>query len=118
MDIQFREAAALRPGSGGGPEPVVAVKAVMMGELRQITGKREWEVELPQGSTVQTLLEKLSTLCGEAFARRVLSRDGMPPQHMAMFVNGEHIQTLAGTETVLPGGQVELLILHVFDGGA
>lgn len=117
MDIQFREAAALRPGSGGGPEPVVAVKAVMMGELRQITGKREWEVELPQGSTVQTLLEKLSTLCGEAFARRVLSRDGMPPQHMAMFVNGVHIQTLAGTDTVLPGGQVELLFLHVFDGG-
>ena len=89
-----------------------------MGELRQITGKREWEVELPQGSTVQTLLEELSALCGEGFARRVLTREGVPPQHMAMFVNGEDIQTLAGTQTVLPGGQVELLFLHVFDGGA
>jgi molybdopterin converting factor small subunit len=96
---------------------VVTVKVIMMGELLRLTGQREWEVELAQESTVQTLLEKLSDLCGEAFAQRALTREGTPHPHLALFVNGVDIQTLAGTQTVLPGGQVELLLLSMFAGG-
>ncbi|MBI4200501.1 MAG: MoaD/ThiS family protein [Chloroflexi bacterium] len=109
-----------RPASASGLTVVqgtVAVKVVLMGELRQLAGRRDWHLEFPQGSTVRTLLKELSSRCGTAFAQHALTREGDPHPHVAVFVNGEDIRQLQGTRTVLTGGQVELFMVPINEGG-
>ena len=44
------------------PREIVTVKVLLMGELKRWAGRREVEVELPVGSTIRSLGEKLSPL--------------------------------------------------------
>ena len=93
------------------------VKVVFMGELQRWAGRRELELELPSGSMIGALAEKLFSLCGETFAQRVLTPDGAFQPHTAVFVNGVQIGRLEGTKTVLTGGKVELMLLPMYEGG-
>jgi molybdopterin converting factor small subunit len=88
-----------------------------MGELQRSAGKRQVEVEIPEGSTVQTLAENLLPLCGAAFARQTLTKEGAFQPHVAVFINGAQIGQLEGTQTVLTGGEVELMLLPMYEGG-
>ena len=97
---------------------LVTVKVLLMGELRQWAGTRELEIELPQESTVQTLTEKLLSLCGESFAKRATTGDGRLIPHIAVFINGEDIRQHADLQTTLSGGVVELMLLPMYEGGS
>jgi hypothetical protein len=88
-----------------------------MGELKKWCGKAEISVELPPGSTVDSLARNLSRICGEEFGRRVLTQDGAFQPHVAVFVNGIHAGRLNGGRTLLSGGEVELMLLPVYEGG-
>ena len=99
-------------------EPLVTVRVLLMGELRRWAGKRELEVELPQGSTVQALTERLPSLCENGFAQRAMTKEGSLQPHVAVFVDGVQMGELEGTRTALSGGQVELMLLPVYEGGA
>jgi molybdopterin converting factor small subunit len=99
-------------------EPLVTVRVLLMGELRRWAGRRELEVGLPQGSTVQALTERLPALCGQDFARRVMTREGSLQPHVAVFVDGVQIGSLKGNQTVLTDGSVELMLLPMYEGGA
>jgi hypothetical protein len=96
----------------------VTVKLVFMGELKRWARRREMEVELPQGSTIQTLATKLSSLCGPEFAQRAMTKEGAIQPHVAVFINGVQMGELEGTQSVLTGGQVELMLLPMHEGGA
>lgn len=98
-------------------EKAVTVKVIFMGELARWAGKREAQVELPQGGTIQTLAKELRLLCGESFSRHVLTRDGSLQPHVAVFINGVQIGRLDGTQTVLTGGAVELMLVPGYEGG-
>ena len=93
------------------------VKVVFKGELQRWAGRRELDVELPAGSMIGALAEKLFSLCGETFAQRVLTRDGAFQPHTAVFVNGVQIGRLDGSKTILTGGRVELMLLPMYEGG-
>lgn len=95
----------------------VGVKVVLMGELKRWAGKQDVDVELPPGSTVQTLVAKLPDLCGKDFAHKVLNKQGFLQPHIAVFINGIQMARLDGTKTVLTGGRVELMLLPVYEGG-
>jgi molybdopterin converting factor small subunit len=93
------------------------VKIVFMGELQRWAGRRELDLDLPAGSRIGELAEKLFSLCGEIFAQRALTRDGAFQPHVAVFVNGVQIGRLEGSKTVLTGGKVELMLLPMYEGG-
>lgn len=95
----------------------IAVKVVMMGELKRWAGEREVEIELPDGSTIQMLAEKLGVMCGETFARNALTRKGAFQPHVAVFIDGVHMGELESAQTILRGGRVELMLLPSYEGG-
>lgn len=89
-----------------------------MGELRNLVGTREVSATLPTGTTVRDFIGWLTSSYGEALARRVLTpRGGLHP-HVAVFLNGQDIRELQGLDTEMREGQVEMVILPVFEGGA
>ena len=96
---------------------IVTVKVLLMGELKRWAGRREGEVELPAGSTIRSLGEKLAVLCGEAFARHALTKAGAFQPHVAVFIDGVHIGELDSAQTILRGGKVELMLLPSYEGG-
>jgi len=96
---------------------IVTVKVILMGELKRWAGRREVEVELPAGSTIRSLGEKLAVLCGEAFARHALTKAGALQPHVAVFIDGVQIGRLEGYQTVLTDGKVELMLLSSYEGG-
>lgn len=95
----------------------MTVKVALMGELQRWAERREVEVELPEGSTIQMLAKKLSGLCGAAFAQHVLTKEGAFQPHVAVFINGVQMGKLDGNQTVLTGGKVELMLLPMYEGG-
>jgi molybdopterin converting factor small subunit len=97
--------------------PILNVKVVFMGELRRWAGRRDLELELPAGSRIGDLAEKLFSLGGETFAQRALTPDGAFQPHVAVFLNGVQIGRLDGSKTVLTGGKVELMLLPMYEGG-
>lgn len=103
-----------------GPEvtgALVPVKVTLMGELRRWAGRREVEVSLAPGSTMRALAQGLGRACGEGFARRALTREGSLQPHIAAFVDGVQVSGPDGTDTVLLGGRVELMLLPAAEGG-
>ena len=99
------------------PREIVTVKVLLMSELKRWAGRREVEVELPAGSTIRSLGEKLAVLCGEAFARHALTKAGAFQPHVAVFIDGVHIGELDSAQTILRGGKVELMLLPSYEGG-
>ena len=99
------------------PREIVTVKVLLMGELKRWAGRREVEVELPVGSTIRSLGEKLAVLCGEAFARHALTKAGAFQPHVAVFIDGVHMGELDSAQTILRGGKVELMLLPSYEGG-
>ena len=75
------------------------------------------EVTLPEGSTVMVLAQKLSDVCGKALSERVITEGGFSSD-VAVFLNGEDIRHLADGRTVLTEGEMELMMLSQYEGGA
>ena len=98
-------------------QAIVTVKVIFMGELKRWAGRKVHELELPAGSRIGELAEKLFSLCGKIFAQRALTPDGAFQSHVAVFVNGVQIGRLDGSKTVLTGGKVELMLLPMYEGG-
>ncbi|MBI4523800.1 MAG: MoaD/ThiS family protein [Deltaproteobacteria bacterium] len=95
----------------------VTVRVVFMGELQRWAGRKELEIQLPGGSTINVLAEKLLSVCGLAFAQKALTKRGALQPHVAVFVNGVQVGRLEGSNTVLSGGKVELMLLPMYEGG-
>ena len=95
----------------------VTVKVKFMGDLRAIVGRRETTTNLPQGSTVKDLLTSLSNNYGEVFRSRVLNPMGNLEHYVLVFLNGKNIKELESVETILGEGEVEFMMLPMFEGG-
>ena len=118
MQAQSNRENAPEAGTASATGSMVKVTVLLMGELKRLAGKREVEVELPQGSTVEALAEKLPGLCGPAFSRRVMTKAGALQPHLAVFINGVQMGELGGSQLILTGGQVELMLLPMYEGGS
>ena len=70
--------------------------------LREITGKREEQVELQPDSTMRDLFNSLVELHGTRFKEYVLEeKTGSPRTHLIFLINGTSINSLQGLETRL-----------------
>src|SRR3990172_1635314 len=95
----------------------ITVKVSFMGEIRSLAGRRAMELVLAEGTTVQGLLAHLCETLGEAFAKRLFDGDGRLYEHVVVFVDGKDAREFQGLQTQLVGGEVDILILPVWDGG-
>ena len=87
------------------------VKIRLMGDIWLVAGRKEGEVELPEGSTVQTLIDELPKVFGGATGEKIVTRDGRLAPGYVVYVNGQHIGIHHYGETVLPSGQVALELM-------
>ena len=84
--------------------------------LREITGKKEEEIESPRGITVEEALGHLSKKHGHQFRNYVYDENGKVRSHLLFMVNGESITTLQGFKTKLRDGD-KVVILTPVGGG-
>jgi molybdopterin synthase sulfur carrier subunit len=81
-------------------DETVNVKVKFFTTLREITGKREDNLSLPKGSTVEELLDELSRRYGPKFVEYVFDEGEVKP-YLLVMVNGRSINFLNGLKTVL-----------------
>jgi len=84
--------------------------------LRELVGKRRVELQLPNGATVQTLLDRLSELYGHSFTSYIYDEEGKLRNYLQLLLNGENIRNLGGLQTRLKEGDT-LIILPPAGGG-
>ncbi len=92
----------------------VGVKYYAM--LRDATGRKTEEVELPEGSKVSDLLKRLTDLYGDAFRRHIYDGEGRLKLFLSYMLNGVNIHSLRGFDTELKDGDV-LAMLPPVGGG-
>jgi sulfur-carrier protein len=96
---------------------VIKIKVYTIMELKKICGNREFEMSLPQGSTVRDLLYSMITKWGDQLSTHLYKpgSDSILP-HIRLMVNGRSIEFLKGMETVLQDGD-EFQMLPLVAGG-
>jgi len=85
--------------------------------LREITGKREEQVELREDSTMGDLLNRLVELHGSGFKNYVMEEaTGAPKGHLLFLIDGTSINSLKGVSTRLTEGCVVAMMPPVGGG--
>lgn len=96
---------------------MIKIKIYTILSLKKILGKREFEVSIPEGSTVRDLISWMISQWGEPLASHLFHPGTSEPlPHIRFMVNGRLIEFLNGMETILKDGD-EFLILPVVAGG-
>ena len=99
------------------PVSTSGVRVKFMGDLTSLIGQRTADIPLPPESTVSDLFNALSLRYGEPFTCRVFSSPGKLQHTLVVFVNGRDIKDLEGFATPLGEGEVEVVMLPMFEGG-
>lgn len=85
--------------------------------LREITGKREEQVELGEDSTMGDLVNLLVGLHGAKFENYVMDEaTGTPKSHLLLLIDGTSINSLKGMSTKLSDGCVVAMMPPVGGG--
>ena len=93
------------------------VKVQFFASARELVGSREETVELPDQSTVRTLLDSLIKIHGEQLRKYLYDPDtGELRRAIQLLVGAESISALGGMSTVLSDGCVFAIIPPVGGG--
>jgi len=84
--------------------------------LREITGKKEDQIEFSKTATVQSLLKQLSKKYGKEFNDYVYDELGNVHGHLHFLINGQSITALREFRTRLKEGD-QVAILPPVGGG-
>lgn len=89
------------------------VRAKFFATFGDLFGGRNRDLELPEGRTVGDVL---AVLCDTpARSREIFEKGGLRP-HLIVMVNGIHLNSLAGLETVLADGDT-IAVFPMLGGG-
>ncbi len=84
--------------------------------LREITGKKEEQLEFSRSVTVKSLVSQLSKKYGKEFDDYVYDELGDVRGHLQLLVNGRSVTALQGLRTKLKDGD-QVAILPPVGGG-
>lgn len=85
--------------------------------LREMTGRSEEVVGLPENATMEDLLRKLSEKYGRKFEEYVFEKGGSETsQNLQFLIDGQSTATMDGKKTRLPPGCVVAIIPPVGGG--
>ena len=96
---------------------MITVKIQTILEIKKIIGRREVEISLARGSTLNALFARMADKWGETLRAYLFdpqTSELLP--HIRVVINGRDIGFLDGLETVLKAGD-EILILPPVGGG-
>ncbi|MBI2987229.1 MAG: MoaD/ThiS family protein [Deltaproteobacteria bacterium] len=96
---------------------VAIINVKFMGDLRALLQQRAITLALPPGSTVGDLFASLCNSYGEPFTSRVFSGSGALQHYILVFLDGQNIKELGGLGARLGNGEVEIVMLPMFEGG-
>jgi MoaD family protein len=85
------------------------------GQLRRILGNQLIEVDVPEGSTVRKVIERVVALGGPELERYIME-GGHISGNLILLLNKRDIDTLGGENTLVKGGD-ELAVLPHVQGG-
>jgi molybdopterin synthase sulfur carrier subunit len=95
----------------------VKVNVKYFATLREITGKREEQVELEEDSTMGDLLKRLIDIHGPAFKTYVVEEaTGSPKGHLLFLIDGVSINSIGGLNAKLSENSVVALMPPVGGG--
>lgn len=92
------------------------ITIVFFTTLREVVGRKEEEIELNRGITVEELLSRLSRKYGKDFVNYVYDEKGDLNGHLQFLVNGKSVTTLHGLRTRLKDGD-KIAIIPPVGGG-
>lgn len=95
----------------------IKVKVQTILYLSKIVGGREIELSVPEGCTLQEILEKMVENYGDELASHLFQpKSTTPLPYLRLMINGRDIAFLNGTSTQLKEGD-EILIMPPVSGG-
>jgi len=96
---------------------LISIKVQTILDLKRILGKREVELLVPEGSTVEDLLQNMTMKWGEELSSRLFEPETHRLfSHIQVMVNGRAMGFLNGIDTALHDGD-EVLLLPPAAGG-
>lgn len=84
--------------------------------LREITGKKEEQIQLSRPITIGSLLKQLGKKYGKEYDDYVFDELGDVRGHLQVLVNGQSVTTLHGLRTTLTDGD-QIAVLPPVGGG-
>jgi molybdopterin synthase sulfur carrier subunit len=84
--------------------------------LREITERREEEVDTKEGSTIEDMLNLLNEKHGKEFEKYILSGRKHKGLRLLFLINGQNIEQLDGLKTKLQSGSVLTIVPPVAGG--
>jgi len=92
------------------------IKVKFFTSLREITGKKEDEIQSPSIITVEELLTHLSKKYGREFTEYLYDEKGKVRTYIQILINGRGINALQGFETKLKEGDTVAIFPPVGGG--
>jgi len=92
------------------------VKVKFFALVRELTGKREEEVDLDDEATVRTLLDRLVDEYGPKLRDYLFDSESEPRGHLQFLIDGRNIALMQGLNTPLKDGN-SFAILPPVGGG-
>lgn len=89
---------------------MIRVKVQGVLSIGRALGSPELEVELPDSSILQRLLEKMVREAGHEFAQMVLDDRGRPADHIRFLINGRDAYFAGGHQARLEDGDTVTII--------
>ena len=94
------------------------VKIRFFGPVRSLVGKKEQVLEMPPGSTIRELLDKLKKTNKPDFERYVVIQGNTVNPVLLVSLNGESLDELNNIETKLPNESVlDVMLVAPIVGG-
>jgi len=92
------------------------VKLRFFTRLREITNKREEEIEVKKDTAVEDLLKLLEEKYGPEFKDYIRNKRGRLRENLQYLINGKNVGSLQGFETKLKEGDTVAIIPPVGGG--
>ena len=87
-----------------------------MGQLRTAAGRSEEEIELPESTSLTTLLSKLASRLGDGAAPHLVTAAGHAQGGLLIVVNGSAIAAPHAAATLLRPGDIVTLLPPIAGG--
>ena len=94
------------------------VRVIYLGYIRHIVGKKDEEIFLDEGSTVEELLQILEKNYGDRFTNMLRISDEKLSGGVIVLINGNNINQMDGLRTKISGEvEAQIVVMSPLGGG-
>lgn len=82
------------------------VSVEFLAALRIFTNERQVDIEVPEGSTIATVLDNLHQMFGNDHAERIFDTSSGISPALIVLLNGTNVKSMDGIDTAVQDGDV------------